>query len=49
MLTPGQILDLLELVETNNQYNDDDETYEYWVEVINSLQALYYVSCSSSL
>jgi len=49
MLTPDQILALLELVETNNQYNDDDETYEYWVDVINGLQSLYYVSRSSSL
>lgn len=49
VLTPDQILALLELVETNNQYNDDDETYEYWVDVINGLQSLYYVSRSSSL
>lgn len=40
-LLPGDVLDLLELVETNNQYNDDDETYAHWVEIINKLQTLY--------
>ena len=40
-LSAGDVLDLLELVDTNNQYNDDDETFEHWVGIINRLQSLY--------
>ena len=34
-LTTDQIWQLIELVSTNNQYNDDEEEIESWNQIVN--------------
>ena len=34
-LTTDQIWQLIELVSTNNQYNEDEEEIESWNEIVN--------------
>jgi hypothetical protein len=40
-LTPGQLYALIQLVDENNQYNDDEDTHQYWQEVSDALRADY--------
>jgi hypothetical protein len=40
-LTPGQLYALIQLVDEDNQYNDDEDTHQYWQEVSDALRADY--------
>jgi hypothetical protein len=36
-LTQDELLQLIELVRSNNEYNDEEETIEFWDTVIGKL------------
>jgi hypothetical protein len=38
-LSYEQVLDLIDLVRNNNEFEDDDETIAYWDGVLDSLYA----------
>ena len=40
-LTPGQLYALIQLVDEDNQYIDDEDTHQYWQEVSDALRADY--------
>ena len=39
-LTTDQIWQLIELVSTNNQYNDDEEEIESWNQIVNIFEGV---------
>tara|TARA_B100000579_G_C22505471_1_gene698978 strand:+ start:233 stop:397 length:165 start_codon:yes stop_codon:yes gene_type:complete len=36
-LTKDELKEIVELISTNNQYNDDTEDVEYWDGILNKL------------
>jgi hypothetical protein len=40
-LTPGQLIELIALVDDNNQFNDEEDAFNYWQEVSDALKADY--------
>lgn len=40
-LTPGQLYALIELVDDNNQFIDDEDTHKYWQDISDALRMDY--------
>ena len=36
-LSKGELKEIIELISTNNQYNDDENDVKYWDSVLNKL------------
>ena len=36
-LTKDELKEIVELISTNNQYNDDEQDVEYWDGILNKL------------
>ena len=39
-LSKDELKEIVELISTNNQYNDDEEDVEYWNKILNKLKPI---------
>ena len=39
-LSKDELKEIVELISTNNQYNDDEEDVEYWNKILNKLEPI---------